>query len=174
MLWAEGQAIIQAATADLDAHLVGPPTAGPLSVAKLDALDYWSREVVVIDRIVTFTGPTGSILIGTTLPANTLVFSCQGNLQTAISAAGGAARIGIGWNTGVDTGYNKYGQFTAFAKNTKQRRVPSGYSLTDVAESLRLTAMAATGGAKTGTIGDVGQSIRVVLLSLQLTDLPSV
>lgn len=174
MLWNGGESVARAAATDLDAHLVGPPSAGPLSVAKLDILAEWAASIVVSDVMVNFTAPVGNIYCGITLPAKSLVLSVQAKLQTNISRDPSTTRIGIGWDNGGDTGYNLYGQITSFTKNAGAPKIPNAWTVLPTLQELRLTAMGTTGGGVVGTIGAAGQSIRVKVVYFNSAPLPTV
>lgn len=166
------QAAVALAAADLDNHLVAPPTDGPISVNMLNLLVVWGNQVIILDQIVNFVAPVPTIIIST-LPTNSVIVSVQANLQTAITVTGGATRIGIGWNNGLNTAYNKYGQYTTFTKNSKTNKIYSPWETMLVSETWRLTAMGPSGGGIVGTIGAAGQSARIRAVYLNPTPLPN-
>jgi hypothetical protein len=174
MLWGVGEsskrAAEAAAAADLDAHLAGPPTAGPLSVAKLDALDYWAREIVVVEQVTTFTAPVASLRF-LEVPAEAVILAVQANLETAITGAGGAVKVGIGTSASL----NKYGQTTGLTKNLKIIRTPDWAFLAPT-ETLQFAALRANNNPG-GTIGPPAfgprvERIRTRVLYLNLPSLP--
>lgn len=164
------QAAVVIAAADLDAHLMGPPTAGPLSVINFDRLDYWSKNLIIIDSITTFTTATSQIYLNMiNIPVGSLIMLVQGNLETNITGAGGAVKIGISTLGGSPS---TYGQFLSLEKNIKLNKIVAAWSPLIVTGSMVANALLSNNTAG-GTIGVSGQKIRIKMAYLNLSSLPN-
>jgi len=163
------QAAVTIAAADLDAHLAGPPTAGPLSIINFDRLDYWSKNLIVVDSITTFTTAVSYIYLNMpNIPVRSVIVFVQGNLETNITGGGGATRIGI---SSFGFSPSLYGQFSSLVKNSKLNLIPSWSALL-VTGAMVANAVLPDSTAG-GTIGASGQKIRIKIGYLSLSSLPN-
>ena len=169
MLWQAGKSTVGAMQAYVDARVAGPPTAGPLSVAKIDLLDWWSRELTVVDQVTVIASPVASLPL-MTVPAGSVVLSAQITLNTPVAGAIGppaTTKLGIG-TTALP---HKYGQTTGLAQNSKSNVVAAWSPPLAAAEAMRFFALLADGSAG-GTIGP--GRIRTLVAYVALTPLPDV
>lgn len=173
MLWGIGEssksAAVELAAADLDAHLLGPPTAGPLSVTQLNMLADWSQRYIVFEQIVTINPPAASFDLAIDFPANATAISFQINLETLITGTGLVRKVGLGTPATADL----FGKTLNLLKNSKINMAMGATVLNSTTPvDIRLYAVNNSGTA-TGTMGGPGQIIRVRLIYIFLESLPN-
>lgn len=173
MLWGVGEscksAAVAIAAADLDAHLQGPPTAGPLTVPQFDMLRSWGQRYTLVDEIVTIDPPAQVFDVSSDFPINAVVISLQINLETTITKTGLATKVGLGTTATAD----KYGKTLDLLKNSKINTVILGVvSPATLPADIRLFSVN-NSGTPTGTMGGPGQQIRVRRTYIVLDSLPN-
>lgn len=165
-------AAVVTSAADLDAHLIGPPSAGALSVSTFDVLDVFGRtgtittgddaaaaalrlgatvtegwEIRVLDETVDMlTSAAASWDLAIDIPDAAVILSVQVNLQQAISATT-ATKVGIGTAGDPDL----YGKTSGLSANAKIDTIPD-YAVNSGAVDVQLFAVDVNGDAA----GDIG------------------
>lgn len=131
-----------------------PPTT-PLTGEQLDELYELSQEIDILDDVVVLNPASGVFDLGDVIPSGAVIFSAQVRLDTAVTGAGGATKVGLG--TAADP--DKYGKTASLLSGQLINTIPLWTILTGV-ETVKLFAVD-NAGVATGTIGGVGEGATV-------------
>jgi len=138
----------------ISGYFTTPPTT-PLTGAQLDELYELSQEIDILDDVVVLNPASGVFDLGDVIPSGAVIFSAQVRLDTAVTGAGGATKVGLG----TDADPDKYGKTASLLSGQLINTIPLWTILTGV-ETIKLFAVD-NDGVATGTIGGVGEGATV-------------
>lgn len=172
MLWGVGEsskaAAVAIAAADLDTHMEGPPTEGPLLVSQLDRLVDGVQRYLIVEKTVAIGFPPRMIWgFFTDFPTNGTVVSLQINLKTAITGVEGAVKVGLGSSVP-----DEFGKTLDLGKNRKIDTAMIGAPVGFILPSMLGLCAVNTNGVLTGRIGGSDERIQVRMTYLTLNSMP--
>lgn len=141
-------------------------TDSQLAGIDLDEIAELTSEIGMLDDTVTVNPASGNFDLSNVIPVGAAIISVQVRLDTAITGAGGATKVGIG--TAADP--DKYGKTSSLASGQLINTIPAWVALGG-SEDIRIFAVD-NGGVAAGTIGGVGQVVRVRVIYTQTVALP--
>jgi len=150
-----GVAEAEAYASGLVAEYFSTPPTTPLTGEQLDELYELSQEIDILDDVVVLNPASGVFSLGDVIPSGAVIFSAQVRLDTAVTGAGGATKVGIG----TDADPDKYGKTASLLSGQLINTIPLWTILTG-AETIKLFAVD-NAGVATGTIGGVGEGATV-------------
>jgi len=164
---AEAQAALDAtAKADAAEAAAEAYTDAKLEDVNLDELATLSQEMEILDDTVSLDPAAASFNLSDVVPSGAVIVGCQLRLETEVTGAGGAARVGLG----VAGNANKYGMTTGLTSGLTIDKIPNWKVLT-APEDVRVYALGAGGGAS-GTIGGAGEGLKVRVTYVTLVPIP--